>query len=276
LCINDPTNVNQDTLVDSSTFTGGQGCTEGRVGINGNSNGQSVNHTVASGIVISNSVFGPGGCSDGIQIIGDSRAVNILRNEFLAIKQGPCSPVHVDPIQFYGAVGTVVTGNYFHGNSTGIMSPDCNGSASIMTDNVFVTDGEYPDQIVQSGSNAGTYNHNTFGNGARMRFGNPNGCGLATNVTLTNNISSGGLSLTNGQGTGGFTISFNMGVGGSNVISGTPTYVGGSSPSTWAGWQLANGSAGKNAGNDGKDVGATSYGTGTSAPLAPTNLRVLP
>jgi hypothetical protein len=271
LCINNPTNINQDTLVDSSTFAGlGTSCTEGRLGVNGNN----VSHSVPSGIVISNNVFGPGGCSDGIQIVGGANGVQMLNNEFVGIKQGSCDPVHADPIQFYGAIAPVVTGNYFHGNSTGIMSAGCNGSNGTYTNNVFVTDGEYPDQIVQTGPNGGTYDHNTFGNGAKIRFGDPNHCGLVTNVTLTNNIMSGGLDLTEGQGTSTFKISYNIGTGGANAISGTPTYVGGSLPSTWTGWQLASGSVGKGAASDGKDVGATTFGPARSDLPAPSNLRV--
>ena len=276
VCINNPMNVNQDTLVDSSTFAGvGQGCTEGRLGVNGNN----INHSVPSGIVISNNVFGPGGCSDGVQIVGGARGVQILNNEFVGIKQGSCSPVHADPIQFYGAVAPVVTGNYFHGNSTGIMSAGCNGSQGTYTNNVFVTDGEYPDQIVQTGPNGGTYNHNTFANGASIRFGDPNGCGLVTNVTFTNNIVSGGVHLTESQGTGTFTMGFNNGAGGSNAIIGTPTYIGGTRPSTWAGFELAAGSVGDNAASDGRDIGANTFGPSTStevpAPAPPTNVRVV-
>jgi hypothetical protein len=271
VCINNPTNVSQDTLVDSSTFANvGTGCTEGRLGVTGNNN----SHSVSSGIVISNNVFGPGGCSDGVQIIGGARDVQILNNEFTGIKQGSCT-AHADPIQFYGADAPVVTGNYFHGNSTGIMSAGCNGRSGTYTNNVFVTDGEYPDQIVQTGPNGGTYSHNTFGNGARMRFGDPNGCGLVTNVTLMNNIVTGGLSLTNGQSTSTFVIGYNMGFSGPNAISGTPTFVGGSLPSTWAGWRLAAGSAGKNAGSDGLDIGSNVFGQSTSAPAPPTNVRVV-
>jgi hypothetical protein len=257
VCINNPTNINQDTLITFSTFIGvGVGCNEGRVGVNGNN----ISHSVASGIVISYNVFGPGGCSDGVQITGGARGVQVLYNEFVGLKQASCSPVHLDPIQFYGAPAPIITGNYFHGNSTGIMSPDCNGSNGVYTNNVFVTDGEYPDQIVQSGSNAGTYNHNTFNNGARIRLGNPNACGLATNVTLTNNIISAGLSLTNGQTTATFTVNFNHGIGGTNPIAGTPTYTGGTTPSTWAGFLLTALSPGKAAGSDGFDIGALYYG----------------
>jgi hypothetical protein len=274
LCINDPIDVNQDTLVDSSTFTGGQSCNEGRLGVNSYNN---FIHNVPSGIVISNNVFGPGGCSDGIQLASESNRVQILHNEFVGIRQSGCGSVHVDPIQFYGAVGTVVNGNYFHGNDTGIMSPDCNGRSSLVTNNVFVTDGSYPDQIVISGQDGGTFDHNTFHNGARMRFGNPNGCGLVTNVTLTNNIVTGELRLSEGQTKATFTIEFNNGIGGGgHAIDGTPTFVGGSQPSTWQGFRLAADSIGKNAGGDGKDIGATEFGPTTRMrPPAPTNLRIV-
>ena len=179
MCINNPTDVNQDTLVDSSTFVNvGQSCTEGRLGVTGNNR----NHSVPNGIVISNTLFsGPGAsgnCSDGIQINGGARGTVIgPGNVFTGIKQGSCV-AHADPIQFYGAVDTTVTGNYFYGNSTGIMSSSCNGSRLTLTNNVFVTDGEYPDQIVQSGANGDVYRHNTFANGAKIRLGTyPNGCG---------------------------------------------------------------------------------------------------
>jgi len=42
---------------------------------------------------------------------------------------------------------------------------------------------------------------------------------------------------------------------GANSINGTPTYVGGATPSTYAGWFLTGGSTGHNAGHDGTDMG---------------------
>jgi hypothetical protein len=142
-----------------------------------------------------------------------------------------------------------------------------------------VTDGEYPDQIVQTGPNGGTYNHNTFGHGASIRFGDPNGCGLVTNVTFTNNILTGGMNLTEGQSASTFTRTFNYGAGGSTAISGAPTYVGGTYPSAWPGWQLAAGSTGKGAASDGRDIGSNSFGQSTSTSPTPpgpaTNLRIV-
>jgi hypothetical protein len=266
VCILCPSNIDQDTLIDSSSFAGvGQGCTEGRLGING----LDVNHTTPIGVTISHNVFGPGGCSDGIQLVGSANGAQILYNEFTGIKQGNCDPVHADPIQPYGADRLVITGNLFHGNSTGIMQAGCASQADIFTDNIFVSDGEYPDQIVMTGANGGTYNHNTFLNSG-VRFGDPNRCGLVTNAVLTNNIfKGGGLNLTEGQGTGSFTLGFNNGIAGANAITGTPAFVGGSLPTTWSGFQLTAGSVGRNAGNDGKDVGTNFYGVvGATAPIS--------
>src|SRR6185437_11908949 len=88
VCVMTPADVNQDTLVDSSTFANlGTSCTEGRLGVNGGNR----SHSVSVGVVISNNVFGPGGCSDGIQINGEARGVQILNNEFVGIKQGSCT-----------------------------------------------------------------------------------------------------------------------------------------------------------------------------------------
>jgi hypothetical protein len=269
VCINNPANVNQDTLVDSSTFAGiGTSCTEGRLGVTGNNN----THTVSSGIVISNNVFGPGGCSDGIQITGDAMGVQILNNEFVGIKQGSCSPVHADPIQFYGAVAPIVSGNYFHGNSTGIMSPDCNGRQGTYTNNVFVTDGEYPDQIVQSGSNVGTYDHNSFVGGAGIRFTPANGCGNTSGAVVKNSIIQNGIRIDNQSSGSVFSVNDHNngnGVGGTNAIAGTPTFVGGTASTTWSGWQLASSSVGRNAGTDGLDIGSTTFGTGAPPPPPP-------
>jgi len=226
--------------------------------------------------VIRNNVFGPGGCSDGIQAIGNADGIQVLYNEFVGIKQGSCSPVHADPIQFYGADNLVLTGNYFHGNSTGVMNAGCASQNGLYTDNVFISDGEYLDQIVMTGTNAGTYTNNTLVNSS-IRFLS-NGCGFATNAVLRNNIIRQGLNLDAGQTTSSFTMSNNNGISqGTNNISGTPTFVGGSTPSTWAGFQLSAASVGRNAGSDGTDIGTHYFGAATTgSPSSPSNLHIVP
>jgi hypothetical protein len=65
---------------------------------------------------------------------------------------------------------------------------------------------------------------------------------------------------------------------GTNSLIGMPTFVGGSSPATWAGYALTSSSIGHLAATDGTDLGANFFGAGTLPPVAsltaPTNLRV--
>jgi len=228
-----------------------------------------------NGVVISNNLIQGSGPSDGVQIVGGAYGTVIgPGNEFVGIKQSGCGTVHCDPIQFYGAVNTTVTGNYFHGNSTGIMSSSSNGTPLTLTNNVFVTDGEYPDQLVQEGGRNDVITHNTFANGARIRFCNCNGTGFSSNETVTNNIVTGGIRLTEGQTTSTFTMDYNLipgGGTGAHTISGSPTYVGGSSPTTFVGFALTSTSLGHLAASDGSDMGIKVAGSGGS-PAPPSTL----
>jgi hypothetical protein len=231
------TGTNTGIVFDRDVFDGlGHGTWEGRLSFG----------LSASGATVSNSHFGNGGCSDGIQVTGDSRDIKIVGNEFSGIKQGSCT-THSDPIQFYGASNVEIRGNYFHNNSTGIMSPDGNGSPMTLTDNVFVTDGEYPDQVVIGGGSGDVINHNTFANGARIRVGKVN-VGFSARETITNNVITGGIRYSESQTASGFTVDH-------DVLS-TPTYVGGATPASMAGYALAAGSLGKSGAADGSDLGA--------------------
>ncbi len=108
---------------------------------------------------ITNSHFGNGGCSDGVQIVGDAYGVQIgPGNEFSGIRQGTCA-AHVDSIQLYGSSHTQIVGNYFHDDDTIIMAPD-GGDSEVIADNVMVGGGYVP--AVQLGSHDGTqFVHNT-------------------------------------------------------------------------------------------------------------------
>lgn len=262
-----PTNVNQDTLIDGNTFANiGQGATEGRLGVRG------YNNNTKNGVVISNNVFSGSGPSDGVQIIGDAYGTVIgPGNEFKGIKQSGCGTVHCDPIQFYGAINSTITGNYFHNNSTGLMLNGGDGPATI-TNNVFVTDGEYPDQIVRAGTSGDVLTHNTFANGANMRFGDS--LGTVTNALIRDNIITGSLNLQYGQTLSALgTVDHNLISGsaiGSGGIQGLPTYTGGSQPTTWTGYALTSSSKGYKVASDGSDMGAL-FTIGLNPP---TNLRV--
>lgn len=266
LCIQTPTSENIDVLVEGSTFVdiGTGGCNnEGRLEVNGDN--KSVSGT--NGVVISHDLFAvgsPSGCTDGVNITGGASGTQIgPGDEFSELKQGSCA-AHVDSVQFYGATDTVVTGDYFHGNSDGIMSPDGNGSPMTVTNTVFDTDGEYPDQIVIGGGEHDVISHDTFGHGARVRIGHVNVGATASNETIANNVLTGGLELSEGQSSSGWSIEYNLVEGevlGSHGIMGRPTYSGeGSEPSTWMGWMLTSASLGHLAASNGSDMGTNYFG----------------
>jgi hypothetical protein len=278
LCINTPTNVNQDTTIDHGSFVNiGQSCTEGRLGITGNN----AKHSVANGVLITNTLFSGSGPSDGIQLNGGAYGTVIgPGNTFTGILEGGCGAVHCDAIQFYGAVNTKITGNLSINDSDAIMSPDCNGSPMTVTNNVFVQDPvSATNEVIVAGGNGDVFDHNTFGSThSSPRFGNPNGCGLNTNITLTNNILMGGITLTDGQSSSSFTENYSLIPGGGtglNTISGSPTFVGGASPTTLAGFQLTSGSLGFGVGASGTNIGILAVTGGSPPPSPPTNLSVL-
>lgn len=275
-----PQNINQDTLIDGNTFANVRsGATEGRLGVRG------WNNNTVNGVKISNNVFSGSGPSDGIQVTGSPYGTVIgPGNEFVGIKQSGCGAVHCDPIQFYGSNHSTITGNYFHNNSTGLMIGSLNSET--ITNNVFVTDGEYPDQIVLfvCGNKNNVIEHNTFANGANVRFVN-DGCGSNVYEKVYNNIVTGSVRADSGLSMSTATVGYNLTPGslaGTNNLVGRPTYTGGSAPSSWTGYQLTSSSLGYKSASNGTDRGTGVFGpvsttatTTTTASLpAPTNLRV--
>lgn len=237
--------------------------------------------SVSAGVVVTNNTFGPGGCSDGIQI-GSYGIVVGPGNIFTGIVQGSCGP-HVDAIQGYGQSHTTINGNYFSANGIDIGFYD-DGHSEVITNNVFAPG--LTQQNLQIGAPDGiTIAHNTFRNKTMSmgaRYAPPSGWVVENNVLVNSDFVEGGAFPGCGSGC---IMRYNLKdaqssttPAGTNNISGSPTFVGGGSPSTWAGYQLAGGSLGKNAGNDGLDMGTTYYGsvTDTTAPEAPKNLTVLP
>lgn len=222
---------------DTDTFNNlGQGTWEGRLNVEGN----------AANTTIKNSHFS-GGCADGIFVSGNSTGTLISGNEFTGILQASCSPAHIDPIQLYGSDHTTITGNYFHNNSTGIMSPDGNGSPFTVTENVFAGTGEYPWGIVDGGGTSDVIRHNTLTGGYAVEVGRSNAGSNSSGETVRDNIVPAGVQLLAPQPSSGVTQDH-------NVFS-NPTFVGGASPTTYASFHLAAGSPGKSAASDGSDVG---------------------
>jgi hypothetical protein len=224
-----------------------------------------------AGVTIKNSTF-TNGCSDGIDFIGAGRGVTIgPNNTFSNLIQGNCG-VHVDSIQFQGtdSPGPTITGNYFHDNETGIIGYDGANDATI-THNVFLNIAR-SDETLGEGNATGIISHNTL-------FNDDIGCGVThqgnvCHAVFINNIAMGMLI----QGAGSPSQNdYNLWTGGSSgggshSLVGKPTYVGGSNPTTYAGYALTSTSLGHNAGSDGKDIGVNVSGSISSQPLPPTGL----
>jgi hypothetical protein len=252
--------ANANVVFDGNTYAdlNPSGDYEGRITLPGD--GPST-----SGVVIENSLF-TGGLSDGIQ--NGSNGTKILNNEFSDIHQGDPDIAHTDALQLYGSSNTVVSGNYFHDVEDCIMAPDGTDHETI-TDNVCVTSGD------QYGFTIGTdkgsiIDHNTLAEtGLRLYPGNANRA--STGTVVTNNILPGGDVI---QGTG-LAVDSNLSASttaGAHAIKGTPTFAGGSRPTTLDGYALAPTSVGKGTASDGSDRGADPADDGTTAPppVAPT------
>jgi hypothetical protein len=186
---------------------------------------------------------------------------------FDGIVQGSYSR-HVDAVQLYGQSHTTVTGNYFKNCGTFIMAPD-GGNAEVFTHNVF-DGGPAGNNGIQLGTHIGdSFLHNTVRNvmiNMDKKTDNPT---PSQNAVARNNLLIGTTFKTvDSAGTAAclnctfdrnlFTASsYAKGTG---VVIGTPIFVGGASPTTWRGWQLASTSPGYRAGTDGADLGANYFG----------------
>ena len=218
-----------------------------------------------SGITIQNSEFS-GGHSDGIQ--NGSRGTRIIGNTFHDLPGDPA--IHVDAIQLYGSAQTLIKGNYFYNLHHGVgnlMAPD-GADHEIVEDNVWQpfrdgTDLSRP-FIDWWSDNGSVIRHNTMADGqcefnARcgiIYLGSKSGQPAGTGTVIKDNIG-GNISCCNGPAT--YTASYNLWrdyASGSNDIVGLSTYLGGPTPTTYAGYKLAAGSLGKGNASDGLDRGA--------------------
>ena len=154
--VDTPAGQNLGIVIDHNTFDGMNACSscyEGRLTVRGYDNGSPV------GVSITNNHFGNGGCSDGIQIIGNAYGVGVgPGNEFSGVRQNGCSN-HIDSIQLYGSRHTQIVGNYFHDSDTVIMAPD-GGDHETVTDNVMVGGG-YSAAVQFGSQDTTTFSHNT-------------------------------------------------------------------------------------------------------------------
>jgi hypothetical protein len=269
---------NNDILIDGNTFNsiGSGGGTEGRLNVYWPGGPG----TVPAGVTVSNNTFDKGGCSDGIQL-GAYGVVVGPGNYFGSLTQGSCTE-HVDAIQGYGQSHSVIRGNYFVRPRVCLGFYD-GGTAEVFENNVFVGNGVDGTQcVIDLGSvTSASFKHNTL-SGVSPRVGGINssagGSGTYTENIMIGSSFNGGPASSCSSCT--FTHNlFSSGGNGTNNLTGTPTFTGGSLPTTLAGWQLASSSIGYRAALDATDMGALIGSTTAPAPVTltpPASLRVLP
>jgi hypothetical protein len=257
----------------ANDLTGASRSFEGRLTILRDNDG-----TTSAGIVVTGNAFGPGGCMDGIQ--ANSGGWTATDNTFSGLTQGTCSP-HVDSIQFFAGNNGVyqnvtISGNYFHGNASGVVDYDSNGHSIAIQNNVFddiptfdTVRGERFDPcaaICVKGSTNEVVSHNTL-RGAEFQYGWNNHGTQATGGSVVDNILNAPPTLDSDSDTGEtgtptfsaqhHNLCLTGTCTGTGSLSSTPapTWVGGANPSTFAGWALAGGSRGENVASDSTDIG---------------------
>jgi hypothetical protein len=231
-----------------------------------------------SGFTVTHSFFtlrnpgGQDGCSDGIQLFSNVYNVDISFNEMTGMEQtrvsdgvncsvGTPNSVHVDPIQPFGGWHTTIDHNWIHGQSNAGdygCHDECHFDS--LTENVFVSmccgrgisaaaGGDVTD--IAEGL---VINHNMVW--SNISIGNT-GDGSVDN-TVTNNVARNGFAP--GEKVGvtedyNMCLTTNQCVGAHDVDSNSPVFVGGSSPTTYCGWQLDAASPGYHAGEGGESMG---------------------
>jgi hypothetical protein len=169
--------------------------------------------------------------------------------------------VHTDSIQLYGSKNTVIRNNYVHDVADAIMAPD-GADHEVIEDNV-VSPGDNPIAIELGSDDGSIIRHNTLPDGAcafdercgivaiDSKPGNPRGAGTIIEDNILSDVSIGQADVASQD--------YNLlAVGeliGPNDWRGTPTYVGGDAPTSYAGYALADGSLGKGWGAEGSDWG---------------------
>lgn len=226
-----------------------------------------------SGVTIQNSIM-DGGSADGVQT---GVGVNIIGNVFKNITEGSCSDCHTDAIQLLGAAGSVIRGNYFYSVATAIVAFDGVTRATI-EDNIIDTGGR-PWGIELYADDSSIVRHNTLLYRAGCHYNLP--CGTidinrksadqaGKGTIIVDNIAT-SISVSNGSTYAERHHNLLRSGAASGDMPGAPTYTGGSTPTTIAGFQLATNSLGKGAASSpaGSDIGAlTASNTGVlSAPI---------
>lgn len=209
-----------------------------------------------------------GGCADGVQsgvpfILENSR----IRNKIV----GACpNDPHTDATQLYGGpfAGTIIRNNYFLNNVQVIAAYD--GVDGVLIENNVLDPGagneRRPCQIELYSDANSIVRHNTLVYRSATYPGiicldrkPQHDAGFGTQIH--DNIA-GSVSTQNGSTYGSRTGNLVRSGVIAGDIAGAPTYVGGTNPATWAGFELAPGSLGKGAASNppGSDIGSLYFG----------------
>jgi hypothetical protein len=158
----------------------------------------------------------------------------------------------------YGESHTVITGNWFHDNgdgSGGVMA-NAGGVGTQIVGNVFVAD-EYPFYLQYGSQVDGLIAHNVFVGGQPEVSGHGSGQPASVGNVVRDNVFTGDVRTLDP----GNSEHHNLCAAGDATcadptdVHAAPVFVGGSTPTSYAGYRLAAGSPGKGAASDGTDVG---------------------
>ena len=219
------------------------------------------------------------GCADGVQ----SGVPFIL--EYSQIKNkavGSCiNDPHTDATQFYGGPfeGTIIRKNYYYSNVQVIAAYD-GVDGVLIEDNVLDPgpSGErrecqielYSDDTSTVRRNTVLARTSTYGHICLdAKVADDDGFGTIIENNIANSISTGG-------GSTYATKNNNLLLSGASGtdISGSPTYIGGTYPSTWAGFELDGASLGVGDATDDGNIGARYFGDEIVRPNPPTDIVV--
>jgi len=278
-----------NTLVDSVDFTNvNQATWSGRLSLN---NASYSTITNSKFVGVGNSTNTSEAAADGIMIIGLANNNKIGPNNlFSGILQNLCDVAnpgsHCDSIQFYGGgPNNVITGNYFVNGHTYIMAPDGSDYVTV-TDNVFNGNAtsSYDWKIQFGSANNVRFEHNTLTNSSAAFDSKPGEPASSNAVVRNNTVLSGSYKTSGGSGCSNCSFTRHLFAStsdsfGTNNLFGNPTFVGGTQPTSYAGYQLTSSSLGYQVATDGNDMGVVFTGITNPPPpsttlAAPMNLRV--
>jgi len=216
-----------------------------------------VNSSGPTGFTVENSLFS-GGDTDGIQT---GSPLTILNNVFTNLRSSSSDCNHTDSIQLYGGNDVVASGNLFYNDYDGLVAFDGTAGNTI-TDNACYNIDRSVCITLYSDSGS-VVNHNTAGPGMNaLEIDRKPGDDAGTGTVFENNV--GDFTQANGSTLATDTNNLFSSAKAPN-IAGKPSFAGGASPTTWAGYELTASSAGHARATDGSDVGIRASAAGPPA-----------